>query len=188
MSHLKSHHPPERPVVVMLSGQPGTGPTTACIAKHLGILYTKALGGPKHPIQPISVNGSDFVRRNADEAKTKLDDQLASGFDNSSKAAIIHRFDRLPACSILLFHSYCENDNAEYKEVAIILTVEFDESIAMETSSSFKDIDTHVGRHLTRYWSACPDIQRDKKDAMLSRVANNVALVTEEQNLAVCPP
>ena len=184
MTYLTSRDPPERPVVVLLVGQPGTDSTTECMATHLGTLYTVALGGSENSVAPVSVNGTHFSWHDGDEAKIKLDTQLMRGFENHSKAAIVHRFDRLPACSVLLFHSYCENDNAKYKDVAIVLTVELEEHADV---TSFKDIDTHVAHHLTKQWSVCPDLQKDKKDAILSIVANNVALVTAEQNLSVCP-
>ncbi|XP_072016558.1 torsin-1A-interacting protein 1-like [Amphiura filiformis] len=186
MSHFKSAVAgdiPDRPVVVMLAGQPGTSVTTACIAGQLGQLYTTGLGGLGHRIEPVLVNGSDFANVNHDSTKRSIDSQFRYGFDRKSKAAIVHQFDKLPSCSALLFHSYCENDNAPYTDVAIILTLELDSHVY----TIRKEVDRLVNEHLAKHWSSCPEFEeRGKIEAMLSRVANNIALVAKEQSSEHC--
>ena len=114
MDHLNSYHGDrisvDRPVVIMIVGQPGAGETTACIANHIAELYTKGLAGSSCGIAPIISNGSDFMDADSDFTKQKLDLAFKRGFSGASKAAIVHDFDKLPACTALLFHSYCEND------------------------------------------------------------------------------
>ena len=182
MQHLKSpsgKESPDRPVVVMLAGQPGTSATISCIAHHLGQLYTIGLSGHEHNIEPVGVNGSHFVNQSPEYAKQMIDTALKNGFDSNSKAVVVHQFDKLPSCSVLLFHSYCENDNAPYTEVAIILTLELDSHVY----TIGKEPERLVNNHLERRWLSCPEFEeRGKIDAMLSRVANNVALVEKESD------
>ena len=187
-SHIQDPPLLERPVVLLLAGLPNSESTTNCLATKLGTMFYDIFQSSQ---QPVVVNGSLYKEESADYAKMKIDESLKSGFQSSSHCAIIHNLDSIPPCAILLFHSYCENDNAPYKDVAIVHTIQLTQTAeALGELDRPKDYERVVSNHLRSVWEACPDLTEDKQSAMLSRVANNVAVIvkgeSEDQLSKVC--
>jgi len=72
-----------------------------------------------------------------------------------------------------MLHAYCDNENAPYKNVTILTTVQMS---SPANANSIEDV-------LGDAWS---ELGNDKLPALLSRVANNIAIVTSEQGQSQC--
>ena len=59
-----------------------------------------------------------------DSAKVEVDSVLEKGFRNGACSATILRFESMPAFATTTFYQYCENDNAPFKNAAIIFTIQ----------------------------------------------------------------
>ncbi|XP_072015050.1 torsin-1A-interacting protein 1-like [Amphiura filiformis] len=177
-SHIQDPPMLERPVVLLLAGLPNSESTTRCLATQLGSMFYDIFQSTK---EPVLVFGKEYRDASGDEAKIKIDESLRSGLQTGSHCGIIHNLDDIPPCAILIFHSYCENDNAPFKDVAIVHTIQLKEGAdVLGKLERPKDYERVVSKYLRSVWEPCPDLTEDKQSAMLSRVANNVAVVKEE--------
>ncbi|XP_072016461.1 uncharacterized protein [Amphiura filiformis] len=180
-SHIKN--PPDlvNPVIILLAGSTGSATTFGCLATSLAFMFDDILQASQNP---IIINGTVHHDEDSGETKSKIHDQMTTGFTNLSKSAVIHNLDDLPPCSVIIFHSYCDNEFAPFKDAAIIHTVQVETNSTYLHALSPKDFDKVVSNHLRNCWEPCKEhMTPDKQDAMLSRVANNIALVMPESDI-----
>ncbi|XP_038045681.1 torsin-1A-interacting protein 1-like [Patiria miniata] len=188
--HLAQGSEPIAPIVLLVGSRPDAAKSNECLAKQLGSVLAKTLPGKRTGVTPI--NGKEYENRNAHDAKEEIDRRLSAGFEGGEKVAIVFNLDALPPCSILLFHSYCENDDARYKDAALIFTVTLDAERPLgQDESRSKPINLKgqeafpISKHLLRAWvDKCDKLPLEKVEAMLSRVANNVGIVQKEKSVS----
>ena len=99
-------------------------------------------------------------------------------FLDDHRAAVIHRLELLPFPSPLLFYSYCDDQNAPYKHVAIIFTVHLPEEPSLSLSP--KEAEAIVEKYLLKKVWLRDDM--DTVAALLSRIANTVVLMNGESS------
>ena len=177
------HHPSnlERPIVVLLAGTTESALTMRCLANKVAAMFDDMF---QTSVSPMYIKGTSFVQMNSDEAKIRIDKKLKTGFAAGGRTAVVHNIDNIPPCSILLFHSFCENENAPYKDAAFILTLQLGADDVDLDDLKPRAIDALVSDHLKTRWDGCPeDLPPDKQDALLSRVANNIARVKAEDEI-----
>ena len=104
--------------------------------------------------------------------KLELDDMLSSSFTSGNKAGLLYNIQDLPSRTAMLFHSYCDNENAPFKDITITFTVKIDASV-QETYTN----DEEIEGYFYKLWS---DLDRDTLSPLLSRVANSMAVVRRE--------
>ncbi|CAH3198274.1 unnamed protein product [Porites evermanni] len=177
LAHLRNASPPQ-PLVLLLAAPPAAHSTVECFARKLA----EALD-PKHKRMLATIDGREERNYPGEKAKKRMDDLLIRRFKNGHKAALIHHFELLPPPSPLLFYSYCDDQNAPNKHVAIIFTVHL--PVEPDASLEPKEAEGTVEKYLAdEVWGK---EDKDTVRALLSRVANTVALMNgESSSLATC--
>ena len=177
LAHLRNASPPQ-PLVLLLAATPAAHSTVECFARKLA----EALD-PKHKRMLATIDGREERNYPGEKAKKKMDDLLIRRFNNGHRAALIHHLELLPPPSPLLFYSYCDDQNAPNKHVAIIFTVHL--PVEPDASLEPKEAEGTVEKYLAdEVWGK---EDKDAIAALLSRVANTVALMNgESSSLATC--
>ena len=64
---------------------------------------------------------------------------LSSSFTSGNKAGLLYNIQDLPSRTAMLFHSYCDNENAPFKDITIRFTVKLNAS-SQDTYTSDEEI------------------------------------------------
>ncbi|XP_033732410.1 torsin-1A-interacting protein 2-like [Pecten maximus] len=168
---------PAAPAVFMMvvpKNQQGESRTAECLAKQLLSLYSglfnRSLGSQGSRIHITE----DLKHESPAEDKKELDNKLRYIFDQSQeKGVILDNFESLSPFAALLLHGYCDGDNAPYKDVLFIQVVHMDRQAGEITSQK-----NYMDKYLKELWIR--DLDEDKIQPLLTRIANNVAMVTPE--------
>lgn len=160
--------PPDQPAVFIIAVPQGAEQTALCIARRYADVVTKAfkVHGTIEFLQHL--RGADTPER----IKEAIDDTLNSGFLRGSKVAIVHELNRLHGQSAMMFHGYCDNENAPFTRVAFVLMLHMD--------ADGGETDDLVERRLSNVWGNYLD--RDTLLPLLSRIGNRNAFVRQESD------
>ena len=175
LAHLKNASPPQ-PLVLLLAAPPAAHSIVECFARKLA----EALD-PKRKRMLATIDGREERSYPGEETKKKMDDLLIRRFKKGHRAALVHHLELLPPPSPLLFYSYCDDQNAPYKHVAIIFTVHL--PVEPDASLEPKEAEGTVEKYLADIVWAKED--KDAVAALLSRVADTVALMNGEPSSPV---
>ena len=170
LAHLRNKHPTQ-PLVFLLVAPPPAHEWVDCLAIKLAEKFD-----PKRKTNLATIDGNQEKDNSADKTKEKMDEILEEKFKAGHRVALIHHLELLPPPSPLLFYSYCDDQNAPYKHVTIIFTV----NLPDEPSSSLspKEAEGIVEEYLgNEVWSK---VDKDAVSALLSRIATTVALMNGE--------
>ena len=170
VAHLNNTSPPQ-PLVLLLAAPPAAHRMVDCFAKKLA----EGLDPEYKRMLPM-IDGREGRSYPGEDTKKKMDDLLIRSFKKGHRAALVHHLELLPLPSPLLFYSYCDDQNAPYKHVAIIFTVHMPEE--PDASLAPKEAEGTVEKYLTETVWAKED--NDAVTALLSRVADTVALMNGE--------
>ena len=172
LAHLRNASPPQ-PLVLLLAAPPAAHNTVDCFAKKLA----EGLD-PEHRRMLATIDGREERSLPGEKAKKEIDEFLIKRFKEGHRAALVHQLELLPLPSPLLFHSYCDDQHAPYKHVAIIFTVHL--PVEPDASLEPKEAERTVEKYLAdEVWA------KENKDAvvnLLIRVADTVALMNGEPN------
>lgn len=116
-THLKTAQPRE-PVSLILAAGLRAERTLRCLALGLASSFSSALNA-----SVLHINGVSKGSLDSDEVKFDIDTQLRAAFGGDKPVAVIHRFDKLPPGSTLIFYRYCDHENAAYKRAFLLFTV-----------------------------------------------------------------
>ena len=173
---------PIQPAVLMLVSPPGGSDgvsghdVTDCLATHI----TDAIRRAHNNSKAFKLNLHDFATssdKGPDVLKLELDDMLSSTFTSGNKAGLLYNIQDLPSRTAMLFHSYCDNENAPFKDITITFTVKMDAGLQQSYSN-----DEEIEEYFYKLWS---DLDRDTLSPLLSRVANSIAVVRREDEQVV---
>ena len=167
---------PVQPAVLMLVSPPGGSDgdgsdVTDCLATHI----TDAIRRAHNNSKALKLNLHEFVTSSGkapDVLKLELDDMLSSSFTSGNKAGLLYNIQDLPSRTAMLFHSYCDNENAPFKDITITFTVKIDASVQQAYTN-----DEEIEGYFYKLWS---DLDRDTLSPLLSRVANSIAVARRE--------
>jgi len=172
LAHLRNNNP-SQPLVFVLAAPPPAHEWVDCLA----IKLAEKLD-PRHKRNLARIDGADEKRYPGDKVKKSMDDYLMEKFQDDHRAAVIHRLELLPFPSPLLFYSYCDDQNAPHKHVAIIFTVHLPEEPSLSLSP--REAEATVEKYLLKkVWL------RDDMDAvatLVSHIADTVALMNGESS------
>ena len=177
LAHLNNASP-SQPLVLLLAAPPAAHSTVDCFAKKLA----EGLD-PEYKRMLATIDGREERSYPGEDTKKKMDDLLKRRFKEGHRAALVHHLELLPPPSPLLFYSYCDDQNAPNKHVAIIFTVHM--PVEPDASLEPKEAEGTVEKYLADIVWAKED--KDAVAALLSRVADTVALMNgEPSSSATC--
>ena len=177
LAHLRNASPPQ-PLVLLLAAPPAAHSALDCFAKKLA----EGLD-PEHRRMLATIDGREERSLPGEKAKKEIDEFLIKRFKEGHRAALVHQLELLPLPAPLLFHSYCDDQHAPYKHVAIIFTVHL--PVEPDASLEPKEAERTVEKYLAdEVWA------KENKDAiadLLIRVTDTVALMNgEPSSLDAC--
>ena len=167
-SVLRESHP-SQPAVVMLGGHEEHSRTTECIAHHITKAFTDVYTNAAEP-QMLSPDDYDQYP-DVGNLKMHIDNAVRTTFDGGSRAVLVSEINRVPGKAAAMFHAFCDNENAPYKDVLIVFTVHTDIHIVKQHA---------VENYLENIWRN--ELRIDTLSSLLSRMANGIALVQGEND------
>ncbi|CAG5121000.1 unnamed protein product [Candidula unifasciata] len=168
--HVLNDADSDYPVVILMASPTKYERISKCIAKKITENFQQSLG--LAPAESVADVGR-FRHLDPPLQKQKLDEYLHLTFsDSQKKSFVIDNLQLLHPEAALMLHGYCDNDNAPYKDVMMVLLLYVDEHKVMDYSSA------SIESYLEQLWSQGLEI--DKVKALLSRVANNIVTVEME--------
>ncbi|CAJ0922188.1 unnamed protein product [Ranitomeya imitator] len=171
------------PAIILLAGARDAEETLRCLGTQLADVYSSSLGGGY-----TVISGSDYASGTSQEVKEHIDDDLSAGFQSTSRAAVLHRLELLPAGSLLILYKYCDHESAMFKNVALLLTVLLGDA-TLEKDISFMNLEEKVRSFLTQKLidlnakASHDGMDEDKFSGVWSRISHVVLPVFPEKNI-----
>ncbi|XP_064649467.1 torsin-1A-interacting protein 1-like [Lineus longissimus] len=157
--------PQTQPAIILFAALPGAVEAMNCIAKEIGDIFAEITKSKS----PVEVHGGELASEEDNKAKLELDEILSQRFQSGHRVVIMFELESFHGQPLLLLHSYCDHENAAFKDVVIMFTLRLDTN---EADTNIND--EFIEDYLATIWQNKVGI--DEMGALRSRVANNKAI------------
>ena len=163
---LLSQENPENPAVLLMVTPAGSLDPALQLSKQLAQTINNFLDS--HPKGLHHVNGAILSTESPDVQKRMIDEQIRTMVDNhKQRVVVVVNLEKIDPKAIMIFHGYCDNSEAVYKNIAIILLLELPAGVQAKDNED-------VYTHLSQIWGS---LGKSRTQALFSRMANNIAIL-----------
>ncbi|XP_076819194.1 torsin-1A-interacting protein 1-like isoform X2 [Clavelina lepadiformis] len=181
--HLNTTQP-KQPAILLLASAENANPTAECLAQKISNAFSKQC-----TYQDAKLSGFELNSK-SERAKYDLDKKISGYFEKGACSVVISRLETIPAFATTTFYQFCDNDNAPYKNVSIIFTVQVEATFLERNPDALSNLppklwDQVVNDFLWRsLHSRDPDRMTENMiSGLMSRITPSVVWVDEEENL-----
>ncbi|XP_041446456.1 torsin-1A-interacting protein 1 isoform X6 [Xenopus laevis] len=184
--HLNKSESNTQPVIILLTAARDAERTLQCLSSQLARVYSVSRNNSY-----MVISGANKTFQNGESAKLAIDNILASGFQDTSSAAVLQHIESLHPGALLILYKYCDHENAAFKNVALVLTVLLEDSI-LERQLSLKEIEEKVRDFLSEKMISSKsreshsEMDADKLSGVWSRISHTVLPVYPEDTFGDC--
>ncbi|GIY52659.1 hypothetical protein CEXT_370691 [Caerostris extrusa] len=157
---------PKAPAIIMLIATNGSESLTNQFALKLANLLLESNN-------PIVISGMDYKLANSDWAKKEIDDIIQKNLiPGQIGVVLVKDLDLIPGEAALVFHSYCDGENAPFKKSVFLLTVASGKTYDENFGPKIWDKDIH--HHLFSAWNR---MGTDQLAPLVTRLTVSVAAI-----------